>query len=195
MTIGHTPGNGELEKVDRKVVDGLEGVSNSLAYRVHKIERHLFSAELWFETATTPDGEVHVADRIGDGAGAFQIDAGNDDWGSWVQVLGSDDTPVETGEQYFDIHDIVLEVAERAETYFIQIGWGDDSADIIPNGTYTELVATSLLDAAGDPQGATPLSLKMYRLTAGTEVWARCKCPGQNTATIDIYVGIHEYEG
>ena len=87
-------------KIDDLATAGLLGVVNSLAYRVHEIERHLHSGARWFETAAVPDGEVHVADSIGSGAGAFQIDAGNDTWGAWVQVLGSEDTPTVAGKAY-----------------------------------------------------------------------------------------------
>jgi len=69
----------ETDKIDLAATDGLTGVSNSLSYRTHEAERHLHSGARWFETAAVPAGETHVADAMGDGAGAFQIDAGNDD--------------------------------------------------------------------------------------------------------------------
>jgi hypothetical protein len=190
MTIGHTPGNGELEKIDRKTVDGLEGVSNSLAYKVHEVERHLHSAASWFETATTPDGESHVADRIGDGAGAFQIDAGNDDWGSWVQVLGSDDTPARSGGVYYDPHLFLVEDTERAATYFVQFARGASGADAYAAGQYTELVY-----GASVQKETGIIEVQTGRAPAGSKLWARCKCPGQDTGTMDFYLGIHEYEG
>jgi len=40
-----------LEKIDNKAVDGLLGVSNSLGYRVHEIERHLHGRERWLGKA------------------------------------------------------------------------------------------------------------------------------------------------
>jgi len=33
------------------------------------------------------------------------------------------------------------------------------------------------------------------RAPAGSKLWARCMCPGQNTGTLDFYLGIHEYVG
>ena len=177
-------------KVDSAAVDGLTGVSNSLAYRVHEIERHLHSGARWFEAAAVPDGEVHVADRIGDGAGAFQIDAGNDDWGTWVQVLGSSDTPAVTGKTHFDPYQFIVEDTEVAATYFIQIGRGASGAAALTAGTYTEFIY-----AASVQKEAGIIPMQTGRAPVASKVWARCMCPGQNTATLDFYFGIHEYEG
>ena len=92
----------DTSKIDDAAVDGLSGTSNSLAYKVAEIERHFHSGARWFETASVPDAEVHVADEIGSGGGAFRIDSGTFTWGSWLQVLGSDDTPTVEGKVYFD---------------------------------------------------------------------------------------------
>jgi hypothetical protein len=181
---------GGAEKIDDAAVDGLGGVVNSLAYKVAEIERHLHSGARWFEAATTPDGETHTADRIGSGSGAFQMDAGNDTWGSWIQVLGSTDTPADTGKVYFDPHQFIVEDSERSAVYFIQITRGESGAAGLAAGTYSEFVysATVQKDTAIIP-------VQTGRAPAGSKLWARCMCPGQDTATLDFYIGIHEYEG
>lgn len=33
------------------------------------------------------------------------------------------------------------------------------------------------------------------RAPAGSLIWMRCMAPGQNTAWMRFYIGIHEYEG
>jgi hypothetical protein len=179
-----------LEKIDNKAVDGLTGVYNSLAYRVAEIERHFHSAGRWFGKATTASGEDHVADRIGSNNGAFQIDAGDNAWGAWVQILGATDTPADTGKVYFDPHEIVITAAERTALYYIQIGRGASGAAALTAGTYTEL-ALDLTDRGG---GAI-VDVQTGRAPAGSKLWARCMCPGQNTATLDFVMGLHEYEG
>lgn len=135
--------------------------------------------------------QANVADRIGDGAGAFRVDAGNNAWGAWVQVLGSDDTPARAGGAKFDLHRVLITAAERDALYYVQIGFGTSGAAALAAGTYTEF--------AHRPQSVTatesPLDVASRRLPAGTKAWARCKCPGQNTATLDFIVGLHEYEG
>jgi hypothetical protein len=183
--------NGYTEKIDSATTDGLTGTSNSLAYRVNEIGRHLHGYERWFGAAASPDTEVHVADRIGVGISAFQIDAGNNIWGDWVQVLGSSDTPAIAGGVKFDLHRLDIVAAERTATYFIQIADGADGATALTNNTYTEFIFTPQ-SVAGRP---APISIMQARQNAGTKVWARCLCPGQNTATLDFYIGLHEYEG
>ena len=93
-------------------------------YGIFEIERHIHSVESWFGVAVTPVGETHVADRLGVGVVAFQIDAGNNNWGSWLQILGSNDTPTRTASIYFDPHRLQIEAAERTATYFIQLAEG-----------------------------------------------------------------------
>lgn len=155
---------------------------------VEEIERHLHHYSIWFETAASPSGETHVADRIGSGGGSFQIDAGNDDWGSWVQLIGSEDTPVVAGG-HFDPNDLHIDAAERTATYFIQIACGESGAAAFAANTYSDCVFTPQ-SVQGKPD---VLSVVTRRQQAGTKVWARCMCPSQNTATLNLYIGIHEY--
>jgi hypothetical protein len=171
--------------------DGLSGTADSISYLIGEIERHFHHYERWFETAAAPSGETNVADGIGSGGGAFQIDAGSDDWGSWVQVLGSADTPAISGSVYYDPHKIDIATVERALPYFIQIAAGTSGAAGLSAGTYTELVFVPQ-SVAGRP---APIPIGFRRQAVTTKLWARCKCPGQNTATLDFYIGIHEYEG
>lgn len=180
-------------KTDSLATDGLLGTPNSMAYRVHEIERHLHSAGSWFEKATTPNAELHVADRIGDGIGAFEVDAGNDDWGTWIQVLGSTDTPARGVSQlYFDPHEIVIEYSENAGAYFIQFARGDSGAAGYAAGNYTEVVFES--DSVG--QKASGITkVQTGRSPVGSKLWCRIKCPGQNTSLLKFYIGIHEYQG
>lgn len=59
----------ETDKIDNVAADGLLGLRNSLAHKVDEIGRHLHSGTRWFETAATPSGETHVADRSAMGLG------------------------------------------------------------------------------------------------------------------------------
>lgn len=186
--IGGTP----RSLFDTQATDGLTGTHDSLAYRVHEIERHLHSSASWFEVAATPSGETHVADRIGSGSGPFTLDAGNDTWGSWVQVLGSSDTPARTGQVYFDPHEMVITYTEKAATYFIQFSRGDTGAAGLAAGTYTEVVYES--DSVG-AKAAGITSIQTGRAPAGSKIWMRCMSPDQDTAQIKLYIGIHEYQG
>ena len=174
-----------------EVTDNKE-VLNAVLTEVAEIETHLHSYEIWMEKAAVPAGETNIADEIGTvgGLGAFRIDAGNNTWGAWVQILGSADTPVRTGKTVFDFHKIVVEASEKNETYFIQIGLGTSGADALTTECFTEIVLEPLTNQVD----SAPIIVQTERRPSGTKAWARCMCPGQNTATIDFYIGFHEYD-
>lgn len=179
-------------KIDDLATNGLDGVDNSLAYRVHEIERHLHSYESWFGGAAVPNGEIHVADRLGTGIDGFVIDAGNLTWGSWVQILGSSDTPARGTNEKYDLHRILVTAAERATAiYFVQIAFGTSGAAAFTAGAYTEFPYYSPAQVSR----SAPTDFQTRRITAGTKAWARCLCRGQNTGTLTFYVGLHGYEG
>ena len=182
---------GEINKIDNAAVDGLEGVEDSLAYKVTEIETHFHSYESWFETASSPDGELRVADRIGEGAGAFQLDAGNNTWGNWVQILGANDTPTRAAGVKIDLHRLDVEATEVNDTYFIQIAFGASGAAALSAGEFTEAV----FHANSNQVDAGPVMVQSTRQDTGTKIWARCMAPGNDTATIDFYFGLHEYPG
>jgi len=192
MSGGYGGEGTEQLKIDNEPTDGLLGEEDSLSYRVHEIERHFHSSGSWFERAGTPTAETHVAVRVGeaDGAGAFQLDAGNDDWGAWVLILGSSDTPARSGQVKFDPHEIVISSTESTSTYFVQMARGDSGAAGLVAGTYTEFVY-----AANSNKFTGIIGVQTGRALAGAKIWARCMCPAVNTATMDFYLGIHEYQG
>ena len=165
--------------------------NESLAYRIMEIERHLHGWERWLGKHGTPNGEVTIAQRIGaTTVTPFQIDAGNATWGSWVQILGSSDTPVVAAQTHYDLHKLAVTAAERASAiYFVQIAFGASAADALTANTYTEFVFWSPAAVSRE----APISIMARRQAAGTKAWARCWCVGQNTATLDFFFGLHEY--
>ena len=184
-------GVSDANRIDGYATLGLTGVHNSLAYRVMEIERHLHSYSRWYGLAASPSGETHRADTAGAAAGVFQIDAGSSAWGAWLQILGSSDTPATAGNVYFDLHQLLITAAEKSFPYVMQVAFGETAAGALTAGTYTETMfapASNLVDAG-------PVELHSRRHAVGTKVWARCICPGQATATLDFYFGMHEYEG
>ncbi len=184
----------ETDKIDKAAVDGLLGVYNSLAYKVHEIERHFHSGGRWFGLATAPNLPTHAADRIGTTSAAFQIDGGpgvgTGSWGNWVQVMGSTDTPITAGNDYWDPHEFVISSSERTGIHFIQFARGATGAAGLAAGTYTEF-AIDLTDKSG----GTIIPAQTGRAPAAALLWARCWAVGNDTGTVDFFIGIHEYEG
>lgn len=157
--------------------------------RIHRILDHIHNYESWFESALVPDVENHVADRIGSGNGPFTVDAGNDDWGDWVQILGSNDTPTRSGNINYDLRRFIINDSEVNDIYFIQIAFGEDADSSILSNEYTEFVYVPI-NANIDLQ---PIDIATKLHDSGVKTWCRCMVPSQNTATLDFFIGIHEY--
>lgn len=180
------------QKIDDAPTDGLLGVEDSTAYRIHELERHFHSFERWFGAAAVPVGESHVADRIGDTVTAFQADGGNNTWGAWVQILGSDDTPVIAGTVSFDGHRWLVTAVERANAvHFVQVAAGPSGAAALAAGVYSEFVVKPITTNAR----AFPGAIQSRRIPVGTKVWVRIWVVGQDTGTLSFFFGLHSYEG
>ena len=189
--IGNDPKG--TNKIDDAATDGLLGTPDSLAYRIGEIERHLHNTEKWFGIAAAPSGETHVADRMAGGIQPFVITAGNDDFGAWVQILGSSDTPVASGAAKFDGHRVMTIGTNSTNPFIVQIVCCE-SADIatkIAAELFTEAPYVSATN--NNDSGITDVITR--RFPAGTKVWVRCACIGSSGSTMDFYFGIHEYEG
>ena len=189
---GHYQGGLDISKVDDATTLGLLGVNNSLAYRTHEIEKHFHNSEIWLGAQAVPVGETEIADDITDGTlSPFQIDAGNDAWGSWVQIKGSSDGPYNSGVK-FDLHKIQIVDSETSNVhYFIQIGCDASGADALTNGNYTTIAYLTPTNQAAE----AAINFMIPRFAIATKCWARGLAVGENTCTLDFYIGWHEYAG
>lgn len=182
----------ETEKIDNAAADGLTGVSGSVAYEVEEIERHHHNYERWMAEAAVRIAGTHEADSISDSQASFQADGGNNAWGPWVQIFGSDDTPVRTAQLKFDLHRLlIVDHEHNTNCYLIQIGFGASGAAALSAETYTEI---TIVTGGGNTE-VGPIDMLSRRQDSGTKVWARVWAVGQNTGTLNFFVGIHEYEG
>jgi hypothetical protein len=176
-------------KIDDKATNGLSGTANSLAHRVGRIQNWLMSGVRWFGKAASPN-ETTALSSIANNPDPIQLDAGNDDWGSWTIIIGSDDTPIRSGFAYFDPDELIIDDSENASEYFIQFARGDDGSTGYAAGTYTELVFNATVQ-----KETGILNVQSGVAPAGSKVWGRCLSKGDNTGTIDFYIGIREFQG
>ena len=174
-------------KIDNYATDGLLGVSNSLAYRVHEIEKHFHSEEHWY--GTDGDGTGSTANNLD----VWTTTAGTGEaYGAEVQLLGANDisnsdfsfTPVK-----FDAHSILVTTANQTDDlYMIQIWSG--------TGTFGEATLISefpyYVASAFTESGI--IRIQMPRQAVATKLWARCKCTA-NGGTISFIIGVHAYVG
>jgi len=154
----------------------------------------------WFGLAGTPAGETHHADRAGAGAATAEcaptvVDAGNDDWGTWTQILGSADTPCDSGRAtHYVINRFIVSATETvAQRYMFQIAFQEDAPTDDPgaNDVYTEDEFISHGTNALDPMHTVRIDAP--RVAAGTKVWMRTRAPNVNTSTFSFYFGMVEY--
>jgi len=183
----------ETDKIDSAETDGLLGVHDSLSYRAEEIERHLHNLEKWFGIATIPDGEIHVADRMVGGIQPFILEAGDDDFGDWIQILGSADTPVIGDQVKFDAHRFMVMSTNSTNPYIIQVVSGE-SADIDSKIAAEEFTEAAYISASNNNDSGIS-EIMARRTDSAKKVWARCACIGSNGSTISMYFGIHEYNG
>ena len=184
-----------VSKTDGVSTNGLAGVSNSLAYRVHEIEKHFHSRERWMgkaasQTATDWALESTLTPFTAiSGTGVFGVDT-NDE----ALVLGTDDTPVIAGMVKYDLHYILVATLSADTPYILRLIYGAGTMAAADSaGQYTDIMVHNIV--TGSKAGGVPLPVMMPRVTCGVDkVWVRAKC-ATNNATATFFIGLHEYVG
>jgi hypothetical protein len=167
-------------KIDNQTTDGLLGVSNSLAYRLHELERHIHNEETWWGRNA---GGTDLA--VQNDLTSWQLTAGTSEaFGAWVQL--TDGTQFTEGVR-FDAHRIMITaVSETDDLYYIQLGTGEAGAQVVKT--------TAPFYAASNFSNAGPIDIVKNRELNTVKLWARCKCQA-DSGTINFVLGIHSYEG
>jgi hypothetical protein len=175
-----------LRKIDNQAVNGLLGVTDSLAYKVHEIEAHFHNSELWYGNDDTLPTNGN-ADR--DSITAWRLTAGTSEaYGTEVQI--HDGTVFESGDtvKKFDFHRIYIDSTNSDNNNFkIQFYYG--------TGTFAQatLFTEVVFQSAANTSESFPLNLLSPRITCNNKLWARCGCQA-DSKTIDFLIGIHVYD-
>lgn len=153
---------------------------------VKEIETHFHSNECWFGKVAVPSAGVNEAEEYS--LTPFQVDSGNNDWGTAICVLGTGNTPCENGKTYLDLNQFLVTATERTGLHYIRFTWGESEAAGIAaeHSTTVPFFSTATLRNAS-------VQIQGKRIPAGTKVWANVKC-ASNTGTVDFVFGIHEYD-
>lgn len=155
-------------------------------------EHHLHSPGYWFGKSADQSGSDWAADTLT----SFQAISGNGVYGAdandEAKILGSSDTPFLTGSQKFDLHRILVKGVSAGTPYKLRIVWGTGTmAAAITALQYAETMVQ--FDSANPQLSAgIPIEIQMPRLAVGTQVWIQAKNATDN-ATIDFFIGLHEY--
>lgn len=167
-------------------------ILENIEEEVIEIEKHLHNYEKWFGLAAVPSGEVHRADRMAGATASFQIVAGNNTFGSWVQVLGSADTPIQAGKTKFDFHRVLVTATNSTRPFIVQIVSGESSG-IVAKLAAEDFDEFPYISATNNnDSGISDVIDK--RLNSGEKVWMRCADIGGNATTFNFYIGLHEYD-
>ena len=186
----------ETNKIDNAVTLGMSGVNNSLAYRVHEIEKHFHSAERWLGVSADQTGSNWALENTLNsyqaisGNGVFGADA-NDE----AKVIGIDDGKYTSDDMVkFDLHRFFFEEISADNPFIIRIVWGTGTmADAIANNCFSTFMVQN--NPTGNKAGGVPVDIMMPRKTWGTDqVWVQTKS-ATDDATVDFFVGVHEYIG
>lgn len=120
----------------------------------------------------------------------FTVTAGDDAYGSWYQILGSTDTPIEGGMTHFDLQEIIVtdvSVAADLKIHRIQIGYGTSGSSAVSNGDVTHELFIPERGSA-----VTVLDFHSKGYPATTKVWISLWVDGVTTPTMDCFFSIHE---
>jgi len=178
---------GDIIKIDSWATLGLLGTNNSLAYRVHELEKHFHSEEHWYgndgdDTGSTANNLIEWELT----AGATNV------FGTEVQLLGANDisnsdfsfTPVK-----YDMHRVLVTLSSANDkNYMIQFWTGTTTF------AAATLATTVPYRSAANSVESVPISMQMGRQPVADKVWARVKCETAS-ATLEIIVGVHAYVG
>lgn len=154
-------------------------------HAAEEVERHHHNNEVWFGDAATPSANVHEADIAS--LTPFQVDSGNNTWGTALLVLGTSDTPSVAGMTKWDCHKVLVTATERANTlHYLRFTFGDSEAAGIAAGNSTVVAfytTTTRMSA---------IEFMAKRAAAGQKLWVNAKCAA-DTGTVDFVFGLHEY--
>ncbi len=189
------------QKIDNLVTLGLKGVSDSLAYRVHKIETHFHSNERWLGKKADQSGSTWAEDTLT----PFIAISGNNEYGTdhtgaenaidEASVLNTGDTPIAIGQVMFDLHRLLIIDVAHDTPYKLRIVYGTGTrANAVLAGQYTEVVVQ--FDAVNPQLSAgVPVEIRMPRLISGAnKIWIEA-WNVTDDSEVEFLVGLHEYEG
>ncbi|KKL61188.1 hypothetical protein LCGC14_2197810 [marine sediment metagenome] len=156
-----------------------------------KHDEHFHSRERWQGKSGNQSGDDWATEA---GLTVFRVISGDGDFGSdandEAKVLGIDDTPTISGNTEYDIRRVMISASSNATDWILRFIYG--TAVMNQNetdGQYTDIMLTSA------KKGIPGDDVRLPRLVCGVDkIWAKGK-NASNNATLDFFIGLHEYLG
>ncbi len=156
----------------------------------NEIERHIHNHEHWFGISGDQSGNDWALEHS---LNPFRATSGNNDFGTAIKVIGTADTPITAGEVKFDLHRMFLVDASEPTPFYVRVIFhATSSAAGISADSLSDFVIA--VDPTNPQQSSGyPLEVKIPRLDVGVDkVWVDVK-NATNNATLDFFIGVHEY--
>lgn len=167
---------------------------SDLEEEVEVIEDHFHNTEKWFGIHPSPTTTVWGSVNS---LAPYTVTSGNNAYGTGAtdaaQVIGSADTPVDTGNRYYDLHRLFVASSSVSTVWKLRIIYGTGTmAAALSAGKFSTAIVR--IDSTNPAQSdGSPFDIVMPRVAVGTQVWIQ----GWNAtddATITLYAGVHEYD-
>ncbi len=177
---------GVVSKIDDQSVNGLLGANNSLAYKVHEIEKHLHNSEYWYG-----DGGGNAMTRAANhNPWTLTANVAANTYGTEVQIASADDFLTDMADAVkMDFHKVLVTASSvNDKNYMIQFWSGTGAFGA------AEFLTEVPYRTGGNAAEVVPVSVLCPRFGVADKVWARVKCE-TGSATIDFIAGLHGYTG
>ncbi len=180
-----------VPKLDDAPTNGLNGVVDSAAYRIHAVEKHHHNrARFWGAVASPTETNAIEAnvDR------PFVAPSGANTWGTAIPILGTADDPTSgDGDTLFDIHRfLVASLDDQVDAWRLRIICGTGtSGDAISAEQWSEVMLQANA-SPGNRAGGTPIDSIMPRVAVGWKLWAQA-WNDTNEEEMAFFWGCHGY--
>jgi len=150
---------------------GGQGTAINRTYALAQHLDHEFHGRQWLMHADQTPSGTSFADTLSLGFYPFTVTAAADsNFGTAIQIIGSDDTPIISGNKIFHMHAIMVTAVNSNSLYKMRIAWGASNAAGVAAGDYQDLW---LFGDDTNPQQVSPTSTRagMRTIDVGTSVW------------------------
>jgi len=168
----------DASKIDSEAVDGLLGADDSLAYKVHEIEKHFHNEEKWYGS-----GGGGLAEENNTTPWSISSGTPADTFSTPTQLAAPNTFP----QVKYDVHRIFISnVATNNNTYLIRFLCGPTagSASVITTVPYRVATASRV----------SPQDVIFGRRNTSDGLWVSVQSSTAGSA-IDFIIGIHTYIG
>ena len=178
-------------KIDDAATNGLTGTSNSLAYRVHEIEKHFHGIERWYGS----DGDNTMSTANNHTPFVLTSHAANpNDWGTAVKLSGTASADILAADfggvtpVKYDLHRIMITAVSAVDNLYVLQIYDNDPA------TTGVLITEVPIKVGSLHADMVAVDVQMPRQAMTTVLYGRLKSEAANK-TLSFTIGIHIYQG